>query len=295
MRAPVLLIGFNRPALAARVLERVVAARPSRLLLATDGPRAGHAEDESRCAEVRRLFDAVRLDGVIARDDAPSNLGCGVRIATAIDWALRLHDEVVVLEDDLLPEPSFFPYCDELLARYRDDERIGMVSGGNYQFGRVRGPHSYFFSHGVGTWGWATWRRAWRHFDFEMKGWPAARQEGMLHDVWRRPEIVEYWTSKLDEVAGGRADVWDYQWAFTLWRHRLLQVSPNRNLISCIGCGPDATHLTSADDPQCNMATEPIAFPLAHPGRCERDFAADLWEFHKIFRPLGADALAEAP
>src|SRR5262249_10368902 len=155
-----------------------------------------------------------------------------------------------------------FPFCEELLDRYRNEERIAMISGCNFQCGRRFGLHSYFFSKCVGTWGWATWRRSWSHFDFEIRRWKEFRSTSMLRDLWGRDEPAAYWRDRFDDVDGGRSDVWDYQWAFSMWSRGSLEVYPNQNLISHIGCTPDATHLTELNASLCNQPLQPIAFPL---------------------------------
>lgn len=283
MRAPVVLFGFNRPQLLARVLERVVAARPPVLVLIADGPRASRSEDLASCAEVRRLFDSVTIDGVVEREYSATNLGAGRRIASGLDWTFERHEEAIVLEDDIVPDPSFFPFCDELLERYRNDERVAMVSGCNFQRGRRRGDASYYFSCGVGTWGWATWRRAWREFDFAMSAWPEIRASDGLARVWPRRDIVDYWRERFDDTHRGRDDVWDYQWAFAMWRRQRLQAAPNVNLASHIGCSAEATHLTQFDERVCALPLEAMRFPLVHPPAVERVLDADLEEFDAIY------------
>jgi hypothetical protein len=294
VQTPVVLFAYNRLEPLVRVLERIVAAQPSTLILIADGPQADRPDDAVKCARVRACLDTVSTSGDVRRLYGDRNLGAGRRIATGLDWVFSQYEDAIVLEDDLLPDPTFFPYCETLLDRYRDTPRIGMVSGCNFQFGRSYGPHAYFFSHCIGTWGWATWRRSWQHFDFEIRAWPALRATSFLRDIWIRPEPEAYWRARFDEVSGGRADVWDYQWALSMWSRGALEVYPNHNLISHIGCLPDATHLVDPADPLCNQPTQPMTFPLSHPPVIVRDSAADLREFHHIFQPLPPDAFAPA-
>jgi hypothetical protein len=216
-------------------------------------------------------------------DLAPSNLGFNRRISSGLRWAFDQFEEVIVLEDDCLPEPSFFNFCAELLERYRFDDRIMMISGDNFQFGRRRGGASYYFSRGVGTWGWAGWRRAFQCFDPKMLSWPEERSAKMLADVWPDPALVEYWQDRFDEAYRGDVDAWDYQWAFAMWRRGGLQIAPNANLISYIGCLPDSAHTSDVRAPYCGLPTSPMTFPLVHPGRCSPDLEADLFEFYRVF------------
>jgi len=295
MKTPVVLFAFNRPALLRRVLDRVVAARPRTLIAFADGPRVGNPDDTTRCSEVRQILESVRISGEVHRRFATSNRGSGKAIAEGLSEVFATYESAIILEDDLLPDPTFFPYCEELLARYRDDSHIGMISGCNFHFGRRHGPHSYFFSACVGTWGWATWRRSWREVDFEMRSWPELRCAGLLEELWPRQEAANYWRDRFDETYRAPNDYWDYQWAFSMWRRRALETYPNRNLISHIGCGPDASHLTAPVANLCDLPTEPMRFPMSHPRAVVRDHAADLLEFHSIFMPLSGLTGSDQP
>jgi hypothetical protein len=151
-----------------------------------------------------------------------------------------------------------------MLIRYRDDERVGMVSGGNLQFGRRRGDSSYYFSRYTHIWGWATWRRAWQHYDRDIEQWPAFRQEGWVQQLFDRPGEKLYWEQSFELVHGGKLDTWDCSWTFASLLRGMLQSVPNVNLISNIGFGADATH-THVVGEHANMPTAPIDFPLVHP------------------------------
>ena len=225
---------------------------------------------------------------------APTNLGLGRRFSSGLEWVFQEVDEAIILEDDCLPDPTFFRFCDELLARYRDDERVMMISGDNYQFGRSRGPDSYFFSHGIGTYGWASWRRAFSSYDFLMRDWPSVRTTPFLKGIWPSQSIVDYWVNRFDETHAGLVDTWDYQWAFAMWRRQGLQIVPRSNLVSYIGCRDDAVHTVDLSAPYCNLPTEPMQFPLSHPADSTRNLAADLYEFYRIFRNYSHDESVRA-
>nr|MBA3765731.1 glycosyltransferase family 2 protein [Acidobacteriota bacterium] len=176
MNVPVALIIFNRADTTARVLAEIAKARPSKLLVIADGPRADHPDDAEKCLAARAAIDRVNWDCEVLTNYSEVNLGCGARPSSGLDWVFENVAEAIILEDDCLPHPTFFPFCAELLERHRDDERVMMISGDNFQFGRKRTQYSYYFSRYTHTWGWATWRRAWRYFDREIKLWPALRE-----------------------------------------------------------------------------------------------------------------------
>jgi hypothetical protein len=274
LTTPVALLVFNRPDTTARVFESIRAARPPRLLVVADGPRAGRAGEEELCRRTRAVVERVDWPCEVATSYSDVNLGCRVRISSGLDWVFQEVEEAIVLEDDCLPEPSFYRYCEELLARYRADERIMVVSGTSYQFGVRNGPYSYYFSRYPHVWGWASWRRAWRLYDVEMRLWPAFRDEGWLEQLHDRRLVRGFWRRMLDETHAGANATWDYQLAFACQAHHGLSITPGVNLVRNIGFGPQATR-TRRKNRFAEMPTEPMAFPLLHPPHMVRHREAD--------------------
>jgi hypothetical protein len=274
LNTPVALLIFNRPDTTERVFNAISKARPPKLLVVADGPRPQRGREAELCAQTRAIINRVDWDCEVMTDFADSNMGCKRRVASGIDWIFEQVEEAIILEDDCLPDPSFFRYCEEMLTRYRDNERVGMVSGGNLQFGRQRGSGSYYFSKYTHIWGWATWRRAWRHYDRDLTLWPAFRDQGLLTEFFETLGEQEYWRNSFQWVHEGSLDTWDVSWTFTAITHGLLQVVPNVNLISNIGFGANATH-THVVGVHANMPTQPIQFPLVHPTFVLADIKAD--------------------
>ena len=274
LTTPVVFMIFNRPENTRQVFERIRAARPGRLLVVADGPRADHPEDNEKCSEARAMTEMVDWDCEVMRNYTPTNLGCKRRISSGIDWAFSLVDETIVLEDDCLPHPSFFRYCSELLDRYRNDERVVAISGDNFQFGRQWTDDSYYFSRYPHAWGWATWRRVWRHYDVAMKSWPQAQSEGWINQIFDDPRVADYWNCNFQSVYEGRIDTWDHQWTYACLRLNGLTALPRVNLISNIGFGAGATH-TIRSSKFSRMPVEELQFPLQHPSDVTRLIAAD--------------------
>jgi hypothetical protein len=260
----VALLIFNRPDTTARVFEAIAKAKPSKLLVVADGPRPDRLDEADKCAQTRAIINNVDWDCEVITNYSPINLGCKKRVASGLDWIFEQVEEAIILEDDCLPEHSFFRFCDEMLERYRLNERVGMVSGGNLQFGQSRGNASYYFSRYTHIWGWATWRRAWKHYDRDMALWPSFREEGWLDRVFASQGEREYWKNSFQWVYDGKLDTWDCSWTFAAITHGMLQVVPNVNLISNIGFGPEATH-THVVGIHANMPIQPIVFPIKHP------------------------------
>jgi hypothetical protein len=274
VKSPVALFMFRRPDTTAVVLDAIRAARPSILLVVADGPRAGRDDDAAACAATRALIDGVDWPCDVRREFANENMGCRRRVSSGLAWVFGQVPEAIILEDDCVPDATFFPFCDELLDRYRNDARVAQISGANNQKGRRRGADSYYFSRYNPVWGWASWRRAFAPYDATMRRWPELRDARWLEQVLDSRAQVQYWTTVFQDCFDGRIDTWDYQWVFASWLHDMLAVVPNRNLVRNIGFGAGATHTAGqamfADDP-----LEKMEFPLRHPAGVARNVEAD--------------------
>lgn len=276
-RTPVALVIFNRPDLTERVFAAVARARPQTLLVIADGPRPGRADDPRLCAATRAIIDRVDWPCRVLKNYADGNLGCGKRPATGLQWVFEQVEEAIILEDDCLPHPDFFPYCDELLERYRHDERVMHISGDQLLSTMDPSGPSYCFSRYCLSWGWATWRRAFHHYDYTISLWPELRKTSWLAELLVDPRSVTHWTSIFDKThadpEGGT--VWDYQWLFACWAQSGLALLPRVNLISNIGFRDDATHTTQEASPLANLTAREMGFPLRHPAWVRHDLATD--------------------
>lgn len=277
--APIALFIFNRPHLTAQVYERIRAARPKRFLVVADGPRATRPDDVELCKATRAVVSSPDWPCEFLTNFSEKNLGCRGRMSSGLDWAFQQCSEAVILEDDCLPGASFFNFCSEMLRHYRDDDRVVHVSGDNYQDGRRRGDASYFFSRYPLSWGWASWRRAWRHYDVKVLKWPAAYRERWLESCLDNPKEICHWEAIFDSLYRGQIDTWDYQWVFACWRQRGLSVHPNQNLVSNIGVGPDATHFTE-DHSTVGIPIQELN-ECVHPPEVIRDEEADRFTFEQ--------------
>lgn len=278
----VLFLIFNRPDTTKEVFEAIRKAKPPKLFVAADGPMPDKPGEWEKCQKVREIATAVDWDCEVKTLFRDTNLGCKVAVSRAIDWFFQHVEEGIILEDDCLPTQSFFWFCQELLEKYRYDERVMMISGDNFQFGRKRTDYSYYFSRFNHIWGWASWRRAWKHFDVNMKLWPEIRDGGWLNDWLGDKKRVEYWTQIFEKVYKGKIDTWDYQWTFACWVQNGLSILPNVNLVSNIGFGFDAVH-TKGQSKFNDMKTEPVVFPLSHPKYILRDSVADAFNDRSMF------------
>ena len=283
MKTPVALIIFNRIDTTQRVFEAIRQAQPPKLFVIADGPRQGKVGESEKCAATRAIVDRVDWECEVKTNYSDTNLGCKLRPATGIDWVFEQVEEAIILEDDCLPDPTFFAFCDEMLERYRDDRRIVAICGNNFQFGRQRTSDSYYFSRYPHCWGWATWRRAWQHFDIDMKIWPTVRDGNWLQDILTEDAEIKMWEKTFQSVYDRTFDTaWDYQWTFACWIQSGLAILPNVNLISNIGFGANATHTTGGGK-LANMSVEAISQPLRHPLFVLRDTEADRFTHQTIW------------
>lgn len=274
LKTPVAFLIFNRPHTTEKVFAEIAKAKPPKILVIADGPRADHPDDAEKCTATRAIIDRVDWDCEVLKDYSNVNLGCKRRISTGLDWVFETIEEAIILEDDCLPDPTFFRFCEELLEKYRDDKRIAMISGDNFQFGKRRTASSYYFSRYAHIWGWASWRRAWKNYDVNMKLWPEIRDGGYLQDCLEDTKIIRYWKKIFENVYHNKIDTWDYQWLFTCWLQGMLTILPNYNLISNIGFTPEATHKSDLNTYD-NMKIGSMTFPILHPPFILRDSIAD--------------------
>lgn len=269
--APVLLIIYKRPDHTRRALELIARARPPLLFVAADGPRT--QAEAAACTATRALVE--EYPGQVVTNFSETNLGCGVRVHTAISWAFESAERLLILEDDCAPSPSFFRFCNTLLERFADDERVMHVSGDNFAGEEHARGYGYYFSKYTHASGWATWRRAWRHFDWSLQGCDTAVRDGLIEQWHADPYERRYWREQFERLKGGDREIWDLQWNFSCWAQNGLAVLPARNLVENDGWGPDATHskapipwpaareLEEISDPPCmvrNLEAESLTF-----------------------------------
>ncbi|MCK9156865.1 MAG: nucleotide-diphospho-sugar transferase [Paludibacteraceae bacterium] len=265
---PVLYIIFNRLDTVKSSFEAIRTAQPKSLYIAADGPRKDREGESDKCEEVRSwVLSHIDWNCDVHTHFQKENLGCGHHPEKAISWLFENEECGVILEDDCVASPSFFDFASEMLKRYKDDDRISIVCGSNFdQEHRFQSPNAdYFFSKISYTWGWATWRRSWKHYDFSMNDWNSINQRKLLKWLFSDLEYREYWRFIFDETYMNQPqDLWDYQFFFLCYKRRQMSVVPNVNVISNIGIGEYATHTIEADGKMC-LETDNLFFPLKHP------------------------------
>ena len=277
---PILFLVFNRPETTIRVFEAIRQYRPQQLFIAADGPRPDRPGETEKCAEVRKIADTVDWPCEIRTLFRAHNLGCRDAVSSAINWFFENVEEGIILEDDCLPHPDFFRFCNELLDYYCNDERIMHISGSNFQRGEKRGDASYYFSRYAHIWGWASWRRAWQYYDADLNNLDIA----VLKNTFKSGKVSNRWMEILQQVKDKNPyfNTWDFQWSYTLFERSGLAVTPNVNMISNIGFG-SGTHTLKKDSEFAEIPAESIAKALIHPMQKIPDEAADKVVFKRMY------------
>ena len=285
MDAPVLLIVFNRLDTVIRVFEAIRAAKPNRLYVAADGPRNDREGEAKRCVEVREwIISHMDWDCELKTRFLDDNIGCGLGPSTAISWMFETENSGIILEDDCVPHPDFFVFAEQMLEKYGDRKDIMAVNSSNFQPDLI-GDGSYYFSMQNGPFcAWATWKDAWKTFDFSMNRYPRAvivKNLNRFYHVTKRERL--WWMNIYDGLIEDRyhGSSWDYQYIFAIWANKGKSIVPNANLSTNIGFGPGATHTTNPDAVTANRPLQGI-LPISIPSSEEISRKADLF-YHDFY------------
>ena len=260
---PILFLVFNRPEVTERVFEEIRKVQPTSLFIAADGPRENKEGEKEKCERVREIVSNINWNCTVETLFRENNLGCGKAVSGAITWFFEHVEMGIILEDDCLPSSSFFSYCKILLEKYKDSKDVGMITGTN-GLSKWKVNHSYVFSHYAQIWGWATWRRAWDKYDFEMSAYNddvSFLNTTFLGNNKQVKAFKKIFDSYFYDKNKGYT--WDYQWIYTITKHNLYCIAPKLNLINNIGFGSDATHTTYELSAETKIFD--LDFPLVHP------------------------------
>jgi hypothetical protein len=275
---PILFLIFNRPDLTGQVFGTIRDQKPARLYVAADGPRPHKSGELQLCTETREIIEQVDWDCAVRKLYRDENLGCGRAVSEAISWFFEQESEGIILEDDCLPDASFYSFCCQMLERYRDNEKVGSVSGNNFLPPGMRAAAPYGFSKYAQIWGWATWARFWKNYDFELSG-----EEEEWEEIIRRVNPIEYharyWIEVFRAMKSGLLDTWDYQVIFSAWKNDFVHIYPSRNLISNLGYGETATH-TNFESPLAGLKAERLEnFEVTLPVNVDPQFDGVIFYF----------------
>jgi hypothetical protein len=284
LHTPVLFLIFNRPDTTAQVFEAIRQAQPKNLFVAADGPRENRPEDIERCRLAREIATQVDWICEVKFLFREKNLGCKYAVSSAIDWFFDNVEEGIILEDDTLPNQSFFSFCEKLLDYYRTDDRIMHIGAVNFQLGRKRGRSTYYFSCYSHVWGWATWRRAWRLYKLDVNDFNEPQLTNNIKSIFKPKIHQQCWIDAYQKLKQNDMNTWDYQWNFSIWANAGLSIIPNYNLVSNIGFGTDATHTYQNESLFSNMEIVNLS-NLIHPSNISPNQNADYYTYKILINP----------
>lgn len=251
LQTPVAFFIFNRPEQTKQSLAAIALVKPAILLVVADAAR--FEEEKILVEQTRLVLQSIDWPCTIHTNFASQNMGCKNRVSSGLDWVFSLVDQAIIIEDDCIPDPSFFEFCTAMLLRYASDESVAHVSGNRFFTAHITIDGDYYFSKYPHIWGWATWKRAWKNYDVGMKQWSKSKYQLLQKMVGHDKNQYQYWNTTLDSAHNNMVDTWDYQWLFTIWCKGQKAITPLSNLVKNIGFGPDATHTKDAESSLANL------------------------------------------
>jgi hypothetical protein len=243
---PILFLLFNRPDTTQLVFNEIRKIKPKYLYISADGPRKNNNSDIIKCKKTREIIDQIDWNCKVHTVFREENFGCGNAMSKAITWFFSKVEKGIILEDDCIPSPSFFTFCEKMLIKYNNDKRITHVNGTSYVVKDSQ--DTYYFSKYYHVWGWATWKRAWINYSFNMPSYPKFKAENQIQNIFSNQVIQNFWISCFDMVHSHKIDTWDYQWVYANLVSGGVSIMPYVNLVSNIGFNNEATHTKDSNN-----------------------------------------------
>ena len=264
LNTAVLFLVFNRPDTTKQVFEAIRKAKPPRLYIAADGARESKEGEAEKVKAVREyIMENIDWACEVKTNFREENLGCKMAVSGAIDWFFENEEMGIILEDDCLPSQSFFWFCEELLYKYKDDMRVGQISGFNYGYKNKDLRYDYFFSKYPMIWGWATWANRWKNYSLDLEDFGEIEKMNFFKTLFDKKELLKR-LNIFKRVKNNEIDTWDYQWSFALYKNIQFTVIPKKNYILNLGFGEDSTH-TFGKNPYEHLTLEETNKSLVHP------------------------------
>jgi hypothetical protein len=281
---PVAILIYRRPLLVRELLLRIQVAKPRHLWILADGPKKdGGAEEEALCRIAREEAEkGITWDCEVKKVYAAKNLGLKRGVEQGLDALFAEEKEAMILEEDCHPSPDFFPFCAEMLARYRNEPKVAAISGNCFLPKNVPISADYFFSRYLHIWGWATWARTWNSYDSRSWAWPEGGFRTYFSEAKERES--HYWNRIYKGVTNGEIRTWDYPWVSHLWKRGWVSITPSQNLVTNRGFGPEATNTRDASVDVGIERVGSLLPPFCGPvGKIQADTALDQMVFRNHF------------
>ncbi|MBL7131557.1 MAG: glycosyltransferase family 2 protein [Candidatus Omnitrophica bacterium] len=290
LNTPVVFTIFNRPDFTKKVFKAIAKAKPKKLFVIADGPRPNMLEDAKKCTQARAVIDKIDWNSEVIKKYSDVNLGNKKGVSSGLNWVFSQVEEAIILDDDCLPAPSFFFFCQELLEKYRNNQRVMHISGDNFFPKLSESKDSYFFSKTPYIWGFATWKRAWLYYDVDMKSWSDYKNSNKIKRMFVNPCEWKYWRWVFDKMLEAKVDTWDYAWHYACLRQEGLSIIPRVNLVSNMGfSSQDATQYKEKLNFPNNFVDRLLAglpvsdiWEIRHPSRVLMNRKYDAYIFNHI-------------
>ena len=275
MKSAVLFLIFKREDTTRKVFDRIREAKPPRLYIAADGPRQGRSDEVEKCSKTREIVENIDWPCEVHRLYRDKNLGCGRGVSSAITWFFEHEEQGIIIEDDVLPHLDFFEYCDEMLDKYKDDEKIQLIAGYSSFYNGYDSEVSYYMSSHLEIWGWASWKRVWNTYEYDLGQIDRKVFKKKVEN--RLPSRnAKYFIRNYDSMLHYSIDTWDYQLAVNQFMFERYTILPYVNMVENLGFGSeDAAHTKEINDMISNHKSHPI-LPIHHPSKFFVDIDADI-------------------
>ncbi|WP_394993609.1 nucleotide-diphospho-sugar transferase [Emticicia sp.] len=290
---PILFIIFNKVESTQKVFNEIRKQQPQFFFIVSDGHRSNKNGEKEKVEYIRNwVLEHIDWDCDVKILFREQNVGCGRGPSEAITWFFEHVEEGIILEDDCLPNDTFFKFCSELLEKYRDNLKISAISGNNFQLKQpMEISDDYYYSIFPSSWGWATWKRSWDGFQLHITGWKDIEKKQILDFVFKENKYKLWWKQELYKIEKNPPqDMWDCQFHLHSMKRRQYAIIPKVNLVSNIGFGEDSTHFNSADNYLLNRPTYQLNFPLKHPFQIKRNYKADIFIQNIIFGKIEVES-----
>lgn len=280
---PILFLIFNRPDTTFKVFKEIKKIKPSKLYIAADGVRQNKPDEKEKCEKTRQVIKEIDWGCDVKTLFRDKNLGCKIAVSSAITWFFENEEEGIILEDDCLPNQSFFQFCSEMLNYYRTNHEVMHIGGSNFIHNKFPVDKSYYFSRHNHIWGWATWKRAWTKYDVFIKDLPNFYEQRTINTVFNKNSAKYYWLYKFIKVYLKKIDTWDYQWSFAIWQNNGKSIIPSVNLIANIGFEEQATHSLKNIKNLANLVQYDIT-KISHPINTQTNEKLDYISDKEVFK-----------
>lgn len=279
---PILLIVFNRPGPTQKVLDMLASIKPSQLYITADGARKNNENDVRNCNDVREIIKNIHWDCEVKYLLRAENWGCKNAVSDAINWFFKNVDQGIILEDDCLPNKSFFSFCETMLSAHQDDAQIMHIGGTNFQQDDFTLSESYYFSRIAHVWGWASWKRAWELYKVEIAEYSKPQLKKWFNHYDFNSNSLLFWHKAFNSVKEHTINTWDYQWTYAIWKHNGLTIIPSKNLVTNIGFDDDATHTSKGAEDYAMLPMYDLN-EIIHPKSKVVNLTADNYTFSKWY------------